>query len=997
MKQPGKRSKLITFGIFGVIAIGIVSAQISSKQHKRPVVKSKIVKIDLSINKDKSPLFLDEDTHWADSVLATLTLEQKIAQFFMVAAWSSDEKNNHIEIETWIKQWGIGGVIFFQGDTKREIKLTNQYQKLSKVPLMVGIDGEWGPAMRLTDCERYPYQLTMGATQNADLIKDAGYWIGRECQAIGIHINFAPDVDVNSNPRNPVINYRSFGEDPTNVANLSGAFVEGMENSGVLSCAKHFPGHGDTDKDSHLELPLVNHTLERLKKVDFVPFEEAIHKGTSSIMVAHLNVPSLDSTGIPTSLSSRVIKKYLQDTLEFKGLIISDALNMKGVADIYGKTEVVVKAFIAGNDILLFPESVSEAIVAISQKVKSGKITEEEIDRRCKKVLLAKYWALKQQAKSLPLSEADSIQIQLTKQNIANQSITILQNKENILPLKDMSPKTAIVLIGKEGEVLKSRFNDYMNVTFYQAESGVEALALLPKLASFDRVISVLLSRTVRPIKNYGFPEQWTNYLSNLRPSQKNIVLLLGNPYALTNVPEFKSVDALVLGYENSNYIQDAIVQVIVGALPAVGKLPVNINDHFCLDDGIQTEGGLRLQFTVPEAIGVKHRDLDAIDSIALDGVTKGAYPGCQVFVAVKGKVIFRKNYGNYTYDKKQAVSNGTVYDLASITKIAASTLSMMYLDGKDKFSLDSTLNSYLPELVKGTPYQRINLRDMLAHQAGFIPWIPFYLHVLQNGTLRTDLFSDVSKPGYTTPVAKGLYILDTYKDSIYREILTRPLSGNKTYKYSDVGYYFLRQIIQKETDEMENDFVLHHFYSPMGLHTMRYLPLNYMNEEVIAPTENDQVFRKRQIRGYVHDQGAAMLGGVGGHAGLFSNSTDLGALMQMYLNGGEYGGIRYLKKEVLDEYTACQFCPGNRRGAGFDKPVRTLDGGPTCNLVSLSSFGHSGFTGTLTWADPAYGINYVFLSNSVYPSAENKKLLHMGQRTKIQEVIYKAIIKAKK
>lgn len=999
-KNNIKRKKIIAIGVFAFIALGIVSAQfltLGFQSAHQFSAKSLIDSTQNTTKKDKNPDFLSADTQWANSVLDTLTLEEKVAQFFMVAVLSSDIDQSVSNIDRWIKNNGIGGVIFFKGTKERQMKLTKHFQELSKIPLFVGLDGEWGPAMRLTDCERYPFQLTMGATQNTELIHDAGYWIGRECKALGVHINFAPDVDVNSNPKNPVINYRSFGENPQNVAQLTSAFVRGMENSGVLACAKHFPGHGDTDKDSHKELPTVNHSLKKLDSVDFVPFVAAIRNGVSSVMVAHLNVPALDSTGTPTSLSPIVIKKFLKDSLNFKGLVVSDALNMQGVAAKYGETEVVVKAFLAGNDILLFPESVTEAIVAITNKVKEGAISMNEINRRCKKVLLAKYWAVEQHKAATPLTESDSIQIQLTKQHIAEQAITILKNKDSILPLKNMAPKTAIIVIGKGGEVLKSRFNDYIDATWYDATTGTEAKALLPQLSSFDRIISVLLSRTVRPVRNYGFPSQWSAYLASLKSNQKNIVLLLGNPYVLTSAPKYSNIDALVLGYENSTYTQDAIVQVLVGALPALGKLPVNVNERFQLGDGIPTQGGLRLRYTLPEDLGINHHDFDAIDSIALNGIEAGAFPGCQVLVAVKGKVVFRGNYGYHTYDKNKPVTKATVYDLASITKIGASVPSLMYLQGKGKFSLDSTLGTYLPELVKGTPYNDLVLRDILAHQARLTPWIPFYLDALEDGQLKSALFSTVSKPGFSTQVAKNLFVLDTYQDSIYQKILSTPLRRKKAYKYSDVGYYFIRLIIKKITNQAESDFVLNQFYTPMGLHTMRYLPLNYMSKKVIAPTEDDHYFRGQLIHGYVHDQGAALLGGVGGHAGLFSNATDLAALMQMYLNGGKYGGLHFLSPNVLTEYTSCQFCPTNRRGAGFDKPVRSLDGGPTCGLVSLSSFGHSGFTGTLAWADPEYDVNYVFLSNSVNPSSENKKLLHMSQRTKIQEVIYKAILNAKK
>jgi beta-N-acetylhexosaminidase len=943
----------------------------------------------------REPDFLSGSDKWADSVLKTLNLRQQIAQFFMVAAYSSGDKMNTVQIEQWIKTEGIGGIIFFQGNRAAQKDQTMHYQSLTNVPLLVGMDAEWGPAMRLSDVERYPYQLTMGATQNEELVKQAGYWIGRECAELGVHLNFAPVVDVNVNPKNPVIGYRAFGENPREVAKLAVAFSSGMEEAGVMACVKHFPGHGDTDKDSHEELPTVNHTLTQFQAVDFVPFERTIRNGVSAVMVAHLNVPALDNSGTPSSLSKKVIKNWLQDTLGFKGLVVSDALNMKGVADHFGKEEVVVKAFLAGNDILLFPESVGGAIDGILQAVREGRVTESEIRERCKKVLMAKHAAAKKLKKVKELTVSDLAKIELTKRKIIEEAVTVVKDDKQLLPLRNLEKKTAVVVFG-ESEMAVNRLDDYAKFELFQFNTGMEPLAVLNKLAGYERVLTLLVASTNRPVKGNGLPDGWELYLQNFPAGKEHVVVHLGNPYIWNEKINLSQVNTLVLGYENSAYTQDLVVQMLFGARGASGRLPVTLRPDLKREKSIRTGTLDRLRFTIPEEIGVPRSRFDEIDSIAMKGIRQGAFPGCQIVVAKNGLVVYRKNFGKLTYEGIDQVTDRTVYDLASVTKIAGSTLSLMRLDGEGKFAVDSTLNSYLPDLVAGTAYARLKIKSLLTHSAGLTPWIPFYTKTMAGGKWNEEIYSTVPKTGYTKKVAENLYILDSYEDSMMRKILNTPIQPNQGYKYSDVGYYFMKEIIRRLTGQTLDAYVKQTFFEPMGLSTMRYNPLNEMPVSRIAPTEKDMIFRKQQIQGTVHDQGAAMTGGVGGHAGLFSNAIDLAALMQMMLNKGTYGGVRYLKADVVEKYTACPNCASNRRGLGFDKPTRSLSGGPTCELVSLSSYGHTGFTGTMVWADPNNGVNYVFLSNRVYTDAENKKILSLGTRIEIQRVIYQALQGAK-
>jgi CubicO group peptidase (beta-lactamase class C family) len=451
---------------------------------------------------------------------------------------------------------------------------------------------------------------------------------------------------------------------------------------------------------------------------------------------------------------------------------------------------------------------------------------------------------------------------------------------------------------------------------------------------------------------------------------------------------DLSKINAVVVGYENHKFVQDRMAQLIFGAIPGLGQLPVTIKNSFARGAGIQTQKSGRLKFSQPEEFGINPEKLKEIDRIAENGISKGAFPGCQIVVAYKGSIIYRKSFGTKMYDDTLPVKNSDLYDIASVTKIAASTVGLMHLQTKGEFSLDKTLKDYLGDL-KDNSYNSIRLRDMMAHQAGLTAWIPFYKRTLKNDELSTSIYSSDKKGDYQLQVAKDIYIKENYVDSIYRQIVKTPLAA-KTYVYSDLGYYFVKKIIEKQTEKSLDRYLMDEIYKPMGLRTMRYQPLNFFDKSRIAPTEKDMAFRKQQVHGHVHDPGAAMLGGVGGHAGLFSNATDLASLMQMILNKGSYAGVRYINESVVDEYTKAQFS-GSRRAAGFDRP--TANGGGTCHeLASQQSFGHSGFTGTLAWADPTFEINYVFLSNRVYPSQENWKIRDMNIRTEIQRVIYEAV-----
>ncbi len=929
------------------------------------------------------------ESEWIDAELRKMSLEEKIGQFFMVAAYSNRGEEHLQHLDSLVTEQHIGGLIFFQGDRTNLQSSIGRFQSKAKFPLLIVMDAEWGVDMRLFGENRFPYNYTLGAADDPKLTKKIAEMIAQECRELGIHINFAPVADVNSNPANPVIGFRSFGENPMDVSKHVTATVEGMEEQGVLTSIKHFPGHGDTDADSHYDLPTVENSFKQIDAIDFPPFRAGIQAGTSSVMIGHLNVPYLDPSGTPSSLSPIIIKDFLQGQLGFKGLVISDALNMKAVADRYGKTDVVVKAFQAGCDILLFPESVDDAIQAIQRKVEKGEIPMSEIDARCRKVLAAKYKAIIAPKSGKTYTK---FEIELAKKQVYEKAITVLKNDNETLPIQRFDQRIALVSIGTDTRELKAGMDLVAPIDHYHFYTVDEAqLRLKDQLQSYDMIITSFHCSSVRAQNDFGMPLGWKKWIDGL-PEKKNVLALMGNPLALKSA-DLAKFDAVVIGYENHDLLQHRMGQFLMGTYASAGKLPITLNTSYPRTHGDVVASAGRLKDSQPEELGISRVKLQEIDRIVQTGIDAKAFPGCQIVVAVDGKIIWRKSYGFHTYDTLNPVKNTDLYDIASVTKVAASTTSLMVLDSEEKFDLNAKLGDYLPELTEGSTYSSIVLRDMMAHQAGLVSWIPFYKNTL-SGNRPSDAWYAYSKSAeMSVPVANNLWIRSSYTDTMYRRIMETPLKG-KVYKYSDLGYYFVKKIIEKQSGEKLEEFTLNQLFKPMGLRSIRYNPLNYFSLNQIAPTENDQFFRKQLVHGYVHDPGAAMIGGVGGHAGLFSNASDLAALMQLFLNKGTYGGTQYIRPEVVEEYTKAQFA-GSRRGAGFDKPNRDGSGGTCDSRASLASFGHSGFTGTVAWADPVNQVNYVFLSNRVYPDAENWKIVNMNIRTDIQRIIYDAVSQA--
>ncbi len=931
---------------------------------------------------------MNPSASWADQKLAEMSLGQKIGQFFMVAAYPSKGDTHMQEVEKIIKDNSIGSVIWFPVNKENYLKYAERLQKASaSIPLFYALDAEWGVSMRMEGEDRFPYAYTIGAANDLALSQKLAEMMAYECAELGFQFNFSPVADVNSNPENPVIGFRSFGEDSDLVGKQVAAFVKGFESSGVYSSIKHFPGHGDTDKDSHHDLPTITKSVDDLMDCDWIPFKEGIKAGATSVMVGHLNVPALDPSGTPSSLSRIIIKDYLKGKLGFKGLVISDALNMKAVSDKYGKVEVAVKAFEAGCDILVYSENVKEAVQAIKKKVESGEISEKEINERCLKILKLKEKSFIKpvKGKSYTKGEQDWARYQTFEKSTA-----LLKNENDNLPYGDLSKKILHLSIGTEPQEFNAVTGEYApisrrNYSFKDIEKGIPDL----KTDGYDKVIITIHATTVRPRDNFGIPGNLDAFFKKMTKKTENTVVFFGNPLALGKNYDFTGIHSVIVAYENNPFVQNRVAQMLFGAIPMSGKLSFNLNHELHTGMGLETKSNGRLKFSQPEEVGVDAKKLEEIDRIVENAIKEKAFPGCQVVAAVDGKIFFRKNYGTHQYNNR-SVENDDMYDIASITKVAASTTALMKLQSQGKFSLDKKLGEYLPERTAGSPMAQLKLREMMAHQAGLKSWIPFYKYTQVEGNLSPEWYVKSANGKDYNPVANNIFIKSNYSDTIKAKILSQPL-GTKKYLYSDLGYYFVKEIIEQESGKKLEDFLFEEIYSKMGLHHTMYNPYLTVDKDKIVPTEDDKIYRKQLIQGYVHDPGAAMIGGVGGHAGLFSNATELAALMQLFLNKGSYGGVQILDPKVVAEYIRVQFS-GNRRGAGFDKPVLKTGGGTCDESASFESFGHSGFTGTLAWADPKNGLNYVFLSNRVYPDAENKKLISMGTRTQIQKVLNEAL-----
>ncbi|MBC6606747.1 serine hydrolase [Hymenobacter sp. BT188] len=1024
------------FSLFILILLFLPFATSAQQRRKKPAKPKTAVAPVKPVSLNAPVPFAPQmaKSRWVDSVMATLTPDQRVAQLFMVAAYSNRKRIDEDSVSQLVQQYGVGGLIFFQGGPVRQSKLLNRYQAQAKVPLLVAMDAEWGLGMRLDSTTRFPYQMSLGGVQDTALLYEMGAEIARQFKRTGMHVNFAPVVDVNNNAANPVIGYRSWGDNREEVTAKSYQYMRGMQDNGILAVAKHFPGHGDTDTDSHLALPLIRVDQRRIDTLELFPFRSLMRRGLGGIMIAHLNIPALDSTGIPSTLSKPIVTGMVKEKMGFEGVIFTDAMNMKGLTNMFPPGEGDVRALLAGNDVLEFSKNIPLALTMVREAINRGEITQAEIDRRCRKVLALKEWAglnkyqpidLKNLCKDLNTPHANYL-----SQRLSELSLTLLRNEKNLLPLQGLDTlRIATVTIGtKDTTDFQRMVTDYAPADHFWLSATPtldELVKIREALKGYNTLLVGLNNLGRLPATNFGVTPETNVLLRELATAKQRIVVsVFGNAYAVAKVRDLARADAVVLAYQESKNAQDLTAQMIFGGIGAQGKLPVTISDQYPRGFGLSTQGGIRLSYGWPEAVGMNNNLEARVDSMMQQALEAKAFPGGEVLIARKGTVVLRKSYGTHDYadnprlggKKPRPVQNTDIYDLASVTKVSAALPALMRLQDQGKFNPDMTMGQLYPEFV-GTNKQDLKLRDVLTHQARLKAWIPFWKDYTKPRGIFNKLFgkspdaADVSatKPSelnrrffrsdssarFPYQAATNLWARKDFPERIREAIAESPLNEKPGYVYSDLSFIMAPQFVQSASGKPLNQFVVDEIYKPLGATTMGYNPTRRFPLSRIAPTEYDSLFRHTQLHGTVHDEGAALLGGISGHAGLFGNANDLAKVVQMYAWNGKYGGQQLIKPETIVEYTRCQFCPDNRRALGFDRPAAN----PSVNSAknaSQSSYGHTGYTGTYFWVDPQYDLTVIFLSNRVNPTRNNNKISDLSVRSHLLQVAIEAVQQGK-
>ncbi len=935
---------------------------------------------------------------WADSVYKTLSKDERIAQLMVVRLSSIDSKTKVVtfydkKVTELINKYNVGGVLVFQGSPVKQANIINTLQAKARTPLMMSIDAEWGVGMRLIDSVLpLPKQMMLGAMKDQSIVYRYGQVVAAQCKRLGLHVNYAPVVDVNNNPNNPVINDRSFGEDKYKVANFGIQYMKGMQDNGVMACAKHFPGHGDVTADSHYDLPVINKSMAQLDSLELYPFKKIFEAGVASVMLAHLYIPAIDNTANrATSLSPKNINGLMRNQLRYEGLTFTDALEMQGVKKFFPDGAASVESLIAGNDILCLPDDVPQSIKKIKEAIKKKRLSWDDIELHCKKVLRAKYdYVLPYLT---PISTANltadlNKDVPAIRRLVAENAITLVsKNDSSFFPLRNTKPGDiafAAFGIAADNELAKRMRKDHNATVFFLSGSDSNE-AVLAKLSKFKKVVIGIHNVGRFAASNFGLSKD-AAMINALQQKKNSITFLFGNAYALKNMC---SAPNMVVCYEDDAIVQGTAADLLQGKIYYKGVLPVTVCPNLKFGFGIDTKADLPL-FEKNNSTGFSPEKIQALENIATDAISEQAMPGCVIVALKDGKIAYEKAFGNFTYEKNEPVTLNTVYDVASVTKVCATTLAIMKLHEEGKIDLKKKLSDYLPETA-GTANENIRIESLLLHEGGLVPLISFYKETIDgSGKPIPFYYAEKADDNYSIPVANNLFLRNTWKDTIYSRILLSKTMAAGQYVYSDIDYIFLGKLAEKISGLPLDEYVTKTFYGPMRLRTIGYDPLRQNNLKDITPTQNEKTFRMQLLHGYVHDPAAAMLGGVAGHAGLFSNAYDLAAVMQMLLNGGTFNGLTYFKKETVDLFTAYK-SNVSRRAYGFDKPEkdnykrREPYPAPTASPLT---FGHTGFTGTCVWADPAKGLVFIFLSNRLYPSGSDL-LQKRNVRGKLMESMY--------
>ncbi|HEY3388136.1 MAG TPA: glycoside hydrolase family 3 N-terminal domain-containing protein [Prolixibacteraceae bacterium] len=980
--------------------------------------------------KSQSQINLDKllNQPWVDSVFNSLTPDERIAQLIWIDVSGDENLQKQLQVAELVRRNNFGGLVFFEGTAVKQSQLINYYQSLARTPLMVAMDAEWGPGMRLDEIVPFPYNMTMGASSDDELVEKCAAAMAVQLKRLGVQISFGPVADINTEPLNPIIGMRSFGESRDRVIRKSLAYMKGLQENGIIAVAKHYPGHGDAKTDSHLSLPLLPYPRQRLDSMELFPFKRLSAEGIGGIMTAHMRVPALDPNGEgPSSLSNSAVEGVIRKEWNYKGLIITDAMNMGGASITKKPGSIDVQAIQAGNDVIEFPVNGEATLKAIKEAIQNKELSWDNINLKCRRVLAAKYYAGLNHPQPIRIAglvaDLNSVNAQFVTRQLVESALTLLENKNNLVPFHRLDTlRIAALSIGSSAITpFQKMLGNYTKVDYFNLSenlTGEELNTTLKKMAGYNLVISGIHSlyeskvrRTVKvgnlihvaPQRPYGATENLENLLSGLSSLRNSVFVFFSNPYAISELKDFGHPAGMLIAYQNTTNSQELAAQLLFGGIGAHGKLPVSIGNRYHAGDGLTISNPIRLKYTLPEEVGLNSAKLnERIDSIVNNALAQKAFPGCNVFVAKDGKVIFQKAYGFHTYENRIPASLDDIYDLASVTKVSGALPAIMKLNEEGKYLLDEPFSTYWTDWKKGFLHPSnksdITLRELLAHQSGLVPFIPFYKQSMNGKTLMRKWYSADSCEPYNLEVAPGLYLNSKFKNKVYRSIRKSPLKTRGKYVYSDLSVILTSEVVVNIAGMKFTDYLDQNFYNPLGATTMTYLPSRKFSNDQIVPTDYDAIYRKRLVHGSVHDESAAVFGGIAGNAGLFASANDLAKLVQMYIQFGTYGGKQYLKKSTIEEFNRVQYPQNNnRRGLGFDKPLidnQKFDKANAypCPGASPQSFGHSGYTGTFFWADPSDGLVYIFLSNRVYPTRDNNKISDLNVRTDILQELYDEI-----
>lgn len=939
-----------------------------------------------------------DKNHWVDSVFSSLSAEEKIGQLFMVIVPSNASADAVEKIKDDIKSHEIGGIIFQRETPYHQASVTKKLQGVAKIPLFVGQDAEWGIGQAVDSTINFPRALLLGAIKNDSMI----YWMGKETatqmKMLGLNLDFGPLADIHNNPEDPLISYRSFGENKIRVADKTTAFVRGLQDFGVLACAKHFTIKGLTVMDIQNDFPVVQVSID---SVQAYPYKKLFENNLTGVMPASSNFPLfyesmklIKKNGYDAStLSLLFTGSWLKEKMNFNGLAFVDLAQVKVATEKTRGGEAEVFAFQAGNDVLIGSQEIGPAIRKIKKLIKTETRYEDQLDLSVKKILASKFDAGLSHKQEINLdnlvARLNSPETKLYSQKLYEAAITVLRNSQNTLPITSLENKH-FAYITSDATVPNKDFytylSKYVNAAYFTLNDKTDLVELSDGLKDQEVIVVGIFPQTPQSVI-----DRLNRLLGQLAPTREIIYCDFGNETFLRSAGNLSTV---ITAYANTSETLKAVPQVIFGGLKANGVLPFTASPSLTEGSGVETKSTNRFAFSIPEDAHMNSKTLLKIENIVNEAIKTGATPGCQVFIAKDGKVVYEKNFGSLTYDNTKPVTSETIYDLASLTKVSATLQAVMFMYEKGLIDIHKKVSFYLPEL-KHTNKKDITIVEMLTHQAGLAPFIAMWPETMKDSVFLPLYYNRTRDEHYPLQVSPNLFAAPGIRDSVWSwigksKLIEKAARTPFAYRYSDLGFLILQHLAEKILNQPLDDFLGQNLYEPLGAYTTGYTPLNHFSQQLIAPTEDDKIYRRTRIVGTVHDERAAMMGGVAGHAGLFSNANDLAKLGQMLLQEGQYGGYRYYKPGTVRLFTNKQF-DKSRRGLGWDKPIQSDWSSPTSLKASPKTFGHTGFTGTCMWVDPEFNLVYVFLSNRVYPD-RNNKLNSANIRSRIQDVIYESI-----